>query len=106
MELEDNNVETWKIRRLIKNLDKMRGNGTSMISLLMSPRDAISKVQGMLATEMSTAVNIKSRVNKNAVLTAITSGKERLKLYNRTPKNGLVIFCGTVIGDDGNSEKS
>lgn len=105
MELEDNNVETWKIRRLIKNLDKMRGNGTSMISLLMSPRDAISKVQGMLATEMSTAVNIKSRVNKNAVLTAITSGKERLKLYNRTPKNGLVIFCGTVIGDDGNSEK-
>jgi peptide chain release factor subunit 1 len=105
MSLGESNVETWKIRRLIKNLDKMRGNGTSMISLLISPRDAISKIQAMLANEASTAVNIKSRVNRQAVLNAITSGKEKLKLYPRTPTNGLVIFCGTVIGDDGNSEK-
>lgn len=59
----------------------------------------------MLATEMGTATNIKSRVNRQAVLTAIMSAKERLKLYNRTPENGLVIYCGTVIGEDGNSEK-
>jgi peptide chain release factor subunit 1 len=59
----------------------------------------------MLATEMGTATNIKSRVNRQAVLTAITSAKERLKLYNKTPDNGLVIYCGTVIGEDGNSEK-
>ena len=105
MSITDNNVETWKIRRLIKNLEKLRGNGTSMISLLLSPRDAISKVQGMLANEMSTATNIKSRVNRQAVLTAITSAKERLKLYSKTPANGLVIYVGTVIGEDGNSEK-
>jgi peptide chain release factor subunit 1 len=103
--INDSNVQTWKIRRLIKNLDIMRGNGTSMISLLLSPRDTIAKVQSMLATEMGTATNIKSRVNRQAVLTAITSAKERLKLYNKTPDNGLVIYCGTVIGEDGNSEK-
>lgn len=106
MSLSDtSNVETWKIRRLIKNLDNLRGNGTSMISLLLSPRDAISKVQAMLANEAGTATNIKSRVNRQAVLTAITSAKERLKLYNKTPKNGLVIYVGTVIGEDGTSEK-
>jgi len=105
MSISDSNVEVWKIRRLIKNLEKLRGNGTSMISLLLSPRDAISKVQGMLAGEMGTATNIKSRVNRQAVLTAITSAKERLKLYSKTPPNGLVIYVGTVIGEDGNSEK-
>lgn len=105
MSILDNNVETWKIRRLIKNLEKLRGNGTSMISLLLSPRDAISKVQAMLAGEMGTATNIKSRVNRQAVLTAITSAKERLKLYSKTPENGLVIYCGTVVSEDGNSEK-
>ena len=41
-----------------------------MISLLLSPRDQISKVQGMLAGEAGTAVNIKSRVNRLAVLSA------------------------------------
>jgi peptide chain release factor subunit 1 len=103
--ISDSNVETWKIRRLIKNLEKLRGNGTSMISLLLSPRDTVAKVQAMLAGEMGTATNIKSRVNRQAVLTAITSAKERLKLYSKTPENGLVIYCGTVIGEDGNSEK-
>lgn len=105
MSIENNNIEVWKIRRLIKNLEKLRGTGTSMISLLLSPRDAISKVQGMLATEIGTASHIKSRVNRQAVMSAITSAKERLKLYSRTPTNGLVIFCGTVIGEDGGSEK-
>lgn len=104
MSILDSNVETWKIKRLIKNLEKLRGNGTSMISLLLSPRDQISKVQGMLAGEAGTAVNIKSRVNRQAVLSAITSAKERLKLYSKTPNNGLVVYCGTVIGED-NSEK-
>jgi len=105
MSISDSNIEIWKIRRLIKNLEKLRGNGTSMISLLLSPRDAIYKIQSLLAGEMGTATNIKSRVNKQAVLGAITSAKERLKLYNRTPPNGLVIYVGTVIGEDGNSEK-
>lgn len=105
MSISDSNVETWKIRRLIKNLEKLRGNGTSMISLLLSPRDAISKVQAMLANEMGTATNIKSRVNRQAVLTAITSAKERLKLYSKTPPNGLVVYVGTVVGETDNSEK-
>lgn len=105
MSVLDSNVETWKIKRLIKNLEKLRGNGTSMISLLLSPRDQISKVQGMLAGEAGTAVNIKSRVNRLAVLSAITSAKERLKLYTRTPNNGLVVYCGTVIGEDGSEKK-
>jgi peptide chain release factor subunit 1 len=39
------------------------------------------------------------------VLAAITSTKERLKLYKSTPTNGLVIFCGVILMDDGKTEK-
>ena len=32
---EDNNVELWKVKKLIKSLEAARGNGTSMISLIL-----------------------------------------------------------------------
>jgi len=31
----DKNIEIWKIKKLIKALESARGNGTSMISLIM-----------------------------------------------------------------------
>ena len=59
----------------------------------------------MLADEYGTASNIKSRVNRQSVLGAITSCQQRLKLYNRVPNNGLVLFTGTVVTDDGKERK-
>ncbi|KAJ1927314.1 translation termination factor eRF1, partial [Tieghemiomyces parasiticus] len=79
----DKNVEMWKIKKLIKSLQMARGNGTSMISLVIPPKDQISRVAKMLADEYGTASNIKSRVNRLSVLSAITSAQQRLKLYNR-----------------------
>jgi peptide chain release factor subunit 1 len=79
----DRNVEMWKIRKLIKSLEAARGNGTSMISLIIPPKDQISRVGKMLADEFGTASNIKSRVNRLSVLGAITSVQQRLKLYNK-----------------------
>lgn len=61
------------------------------------PRSQISQAASMLANEYGTASNIKSRVNRLSVLAAITSTQQRLKLYNRVPPNGLVVYCGTVL---------
>lgn len=61
------------------------------------PRSQISQATGMLQTEYGTASNIKSRVNRLSVLAAITSTQQRLKLYNRVPPNGLVVYCGTIL---------
>jgi len=52
-----------------------------------------------------TAANIKSRVNRLSVLGAITSTQQRLKLYNRVPTNGLVIYCGTIVTDEGKERR-
>mmetsp|Transcript_47039 Transcript_47039/g.110839 ORF Transcript_47039/g.110839 Transcript_47039/m.110839 type:complete len:454 (+) Transcript_47039:171-1532(+) len=94
-------IEQWKIKKLIKNLDAARGNGTSMISLIVPPKDQIARVNKMLGDEYGTASNIKSRVNRLSVLSAITSTQQRLKLYNKVPTNGLVLYCGTVLTEDG-----
>ena len=52
-----------------------------------------------------TASNIKSRVNRLSVLGAITSTQQRLKLYSKVPPNGLVMYCGLVVGEDGKERK-
>ena len=102
--------------------------GTSMISLIIPPKvpryrpyrfrishlaryplsriqDQISRASAMLTQEYGTASNIKSRVNRLSVLAAITSTQQRLKLYNRVPPNGLVLFVGTVLTDEGKEKK-
>lgn len=104
-EAADRNVEIWKIKKLIKSLEAARGNGTSMISLIIPPKDQISRVAKMLADEFGTASNIKSRVNRLSVLSAITSVQQRLKLYSKVPANGLVVYCGTIVTDDGKEKK-
>ncbi|TPX50769.1 hypothetical protein SeMB42_g02116 [Synchytrium endobioticum] len=83
----DKNVEMWKIKKLIKSLEAARGNGTSMISLIIPPKDQISRIAKMLADEYGTASNIKSRVNR------------------LVPPNGLVIYCGTIITEEGKERK-
>ncbi|KAL4112911.1 hypothetical protein QTP88_016628 [Uroleucon formosanum] len=101
----DRNVEIWKIKKLIKSLEMARGNGTSMISLIIPPKDQISRVSKMLADEYGTASNIKSRVNRLSVLGAITSVQQRLKLYTKVPPNGLVVYCGTIVTEEGKEKK-
>ncbi|KAF4545232.1 putative eukaryotic peptide chain release factor subunit 1 protein [Lasiodiplodia theobromae] len=101
----EKNIEIWKVKKLIKRLEAARGNGTSMISLIIPPKDQVSRAAKMLAEEFGTASNIKSRVNRLSVLSAITSTQQRLKLYSKVPPNGLVIYCGEIITQEGKERK-
>lgn len=101
----EKNIEIWKVKKLIKSLEKARGNGTSMISLVIPPKGQISMIQKMLTDEYGTASNIKSRVNRLSVLLAITSTQQKLKLYTKIPPNGLVLYCGDMITEEGKEKK-
>ena len=91
--------------QLVKGLEEARGNGTSMISLVIPPKGQINLTNKMLTDEAGTASNIKSRVNRQSVLDAIGSAQTRLKRYNSVPPNGLLIYCGTVLTDEGKERK-
>ena len=95
-EENEKNLEIFRLKKLIQDLDQMRGLGTSMITLIINYKDQISQFSKMLVDEIGKASNIKSRVTRQNVIDALYSTKEKLSLYNRTPPNGLVIFCGLV----------
>uniref|UniRef100_A0A2K6PKT8 Eukaryotic peptide chain release factor subunit 1 n=1 Tax=Rhinopithecus roxellana TaxID=61622 RepID=A0A2K6PKT8_RHIRO len=101
----DRNVEIWKMKKFSKSLEVARGNGTSMISLIIPPKDQISRVSKMLADEFGSASNIKSQLNCPSVLGAITFVQQRLRLYNKVPPNGLVVYCGTIVTEGGKEKK-
>ncbi len=44
-------------------------------------------------------------MNRLSVLGAIGAAQQRLKLYNKVPPNGLVLYCGTVITAEGKEKK-
>jgi peptide chain release factor subunit 1 len=76
-----------------------------MISLILPPKTQISRTQAMLQAEYGTASNIKLRVTRQSVLAAITSAQNRLKLYNKVPDNGLILYTGSILTDDGKEKK-
>ncbi len=103
--LSDNkHIEIWKIKRMIKNLENVKSTG-SLVSLIIPPKDTTTGVSKMLNDEMGTAQNIKSTKTRQSILEAITSTREKLKLYKNTPPNGLVVYCGRVMLEDGKNEK-
>ena len=77
----------------------------SLMFIAVLHQDQVSRASAMLTQEYGTASNIKSRVNRLSVLAAITSTQQRLKLYNRIPPNGLVLFVGTILTDEGKEKK-
>lgn len=102
---DDKAVEQWKIRNLIQKLTCCQGNGTSMVTLLIPPKSQVSYWNRLLTDEYGTASNIKSRVNRLSVLSAITSTQHKLKEFKQIPPNGLCVFCGTIMTDMGKDKK-
>ena len=76
-----------------------------MVTLAIPPKDPINKIMGLLNDEFAQAASIKSKQTMTSVQSAITSTREKLKLYRNTPTNGLIVFCGTILMDDNKTEK-
>jgi len=93
--MDEAELELWKLKHLVKSLNKLDGSGTSMVTLIIPPSSNIPQNAKLLSDELGTASNIKSRVNRLSVESSIVSAQQKLKLYNSVPKNGLAVFCGT-----------
>jgi len=103
--MEADDIEIFRQKKLLKYLRDAKGNGTSMISLIIPPKEQLCKTTKMLTDEYGTATNIKSRVNRLSVLSAITSAQAKLKTFSKNPPNGLAIFVGTVLLDSNKEKK-
>ena len=98
--------EMYEFRKLLKELRQKRGRGTELISLYIPPGRQISDVMRYLRKEYDQAGNIKDKLTRKNVQSALESIMQRLKLYRKTPPNGLAIFCGAIPqGSDRGTEK-
>lgn len=98
-------LEQFRLKRQIKMLEGAKGNGTSLITLIIPAGKKISDSTTMITEELGKADNIKDRVNRQSVVMALTAVKEKLKNYTRLPKNGLAVFCGNGILEGHANEK-
>lgn len=98
-------IETFRQKKLVKFLADARGDGTSMISIIIPPKEQICRTAKMLTDEYGTATNIKSRVNRLSVLSAITSAQAKLKTYTKTPENGLALYVGEILTESNKVKK-
>ncbi len=58
----------------------------------------------MLRQEYALTQNVKSRVTRHNVLDALEKTINHLRLFKKTPPNGLMIFCGNVSEKEGQTD--
>lgn len=64
----EKNIEIWKVKKLIKRLEAARGNGTSMISLIIRMFSTTSRMACFVANDYVTAP--KDQVSRAAKMLA------------------------------------
>ncbi|MCD6371704.1 MAG: peptide chain release factor aRF-1, partial [Candidatus Aenigmarchaeota archaeon] len=93
-----------KLKKLIRKLEKIRGRHTELVSVYIPAGSNLVDIINQLREELSTAENIKSKTTRKNVTGALEKILQYLKLFRKTPPNGLVIFCGNVSPIEGKTE--
>jgi peptide chain release factor subunit 1 len=97
-------MSLYELEILLNELEKLKGKHTELVTVLI-PKDAnINIVSNQLDAEKSTADNIKSKTTRKNVIDALETITRELKLYRKTPDNGLAIFCGNVSEIEGQTD--
>ncbi|MEN3007018.1 MAG: peptide chain release factor aRF-1 [Candidatus Methanosuratincola petrocarbonis] len=102
---ERSSLETYRLKKLIEELESKEGKATELISQYIPPNRQISDAMSNLREELGTSANIKSKSTRKNVQDAIESIIQKLKLFRTPPKNGLVIFSGAIPRGGPGTEK-
>jgi len=86
----------YEFKRKLEELEKYKGRGTELITLYIPPDRNIADVVNQLRSELSQAQNIKSKQTRTNVIAGLEAILNRLKLFRKPPKNGMVIISGVV----------
>ena len=98
---KQDSVKLYKIRKMIQKISKITGRGTELITVYIPKNKQLHEVITNLREEQGTADNIKSDLTRTHVVDSLSKVIQRLKLYKKTPKRGLVIFCGALKREEG-----
>ncbi|MBS3163736.1 peptide chain release factor aRF-1 [Candidatus Woesearchaeota archaeon] len=88
--------EKYRLRQFIMQLEGIRGRHTELVSVYVPAGYDLIKIIQHLAQEQGTASNIKDKGTRNKVIDSIEKMIQHLRLFKRTPANGLAVFAGDV----------
>lgn len=93
-----------ELKMLVEELEKIEGRRTELISYYIPAGYDLSKVMEHLSYEYSTAQNIKDKTTRQNVSDALAKIINYLKGLKKIPDNGLVIFCGNIAKNPGETD--
>ena len=96
-----NKQEQVKLRKLINELKQIRGRHTELVSIYVPAGYDINKIINHVAQEQGTASNIKDKTTRNNVIDSLEKVIRHLRLFKRTPDNGIAVFVGNVAAQEG-----
>ncbi|MFX1303907.1 MAG: peptide chain release factor aRF-1 [Promethearchaeota archaeon] len=91
-----NDLNLYRIKKLLDDLRSKKGFHTELISLYIPHDRKISDVTNHLKNEISESANIKSKLTRKNVTDSINSLLGQLKNIKEVPENGLVMFSGAI----------
>jgi len=97
----DEQKQRQKLKRIIQELGSHRGRHTELVSVYIPAGYELNKIIGHLQQEQGTAENIKSASTRKNVISALERMIQHLKLFTKTPENGLAAFSGNVAEREG-----
>ncbi len=96
--------EKYKLKRFVKELENFRGRGTELVSVYVPAGYDLNKINTHISEEQGTAANIKSKQTRENVIAALEKIIQHLKLFPKTPENGLALFAGNVAEREGQQD--
>jgi len=96
--------QKYQLKKFIKELGGYRGRHTELVSVYIPKDYDIIKIINHLEQEKGTATNIKSTATRKNVIDALEKMTQHLRLYKRTPENGLAVFSGNVAKREGQQD--
>lgn len=96
--------QKYKLKKFIKDLSSYKGRHTELVSVYIPQGYDINKIIQHLSQESGTATNIKDAATRKNVIDALEKMIQHLKLFKKTPENGLAAFSGNVAAQQGKQD--
>jgi len=90
-----------KLRKFIRNLQLIRGRHTELVSVYIPAGYDMNKIINHLQDEQGTASNIKDKTTRSHVIDSLEKMIRHLRLFKKTPDNGLAVFSGNISDREG-----
>lgn len=99
-----NTKQQYQIRKFVNELKQYRGRHTELVSVYIPSNYDLIKIIQHLAQEQGTASNIKDKTTRLNVQTALEKLIRHLRIYPKTPDNGLAAFSGNISSKEGKQD--